>query len=494
MLLAPAILVQMIVVGLNLLVDPLWTLPVVASRPFAYCVNDERVNKVNRMVHGRAKWDGVLVGNSRASFIDPTFFQTARVMNLAVNGMRVSEYIDYLKIFVRYNGVPRVAFIAFDFISQPGGGDPEAIAAASKKALEIELESIAPLYRLEKTLDWSTAMYAARVILECDRPDYRHATHRYDGAERIRRQTYDAAHDAAVLDQAESFVRSTMLDTVFHPDQHFRERIRSLKAIMPGTQIVPVVLPITTRLFVNKMSAGRLEDYLSWLDELVAEFGEVRYFAGFNSFTEDLHNFYDGHHVYSDLTREIVDIVEGGKPPHADGFGRVLTGDNLAAFKASLREEVCGTVRPRIETPDFVRGCPDAKPLEGLKQEIYALSPAAKNWTVATKSTRASVDEAGVTIDSDPGLSTYQLMSPVIKVQPGRTYKVEASISVAAGGMSLGALDYEAGRWIALIPVEVAQSWTFIAPHSQVQLVLALRNQSPVLSRATVSKLRLLGD
>jgi hypothetical protein len=488
----PAIIAELAVVALNIYVDPLWTIPIV-QRPLAYCVRNERVNKVNLIVRSTHKWDAVVLGNSRAAFFDPHFFKNADVFNLAVSGMRNSEYIDYLKIFMRHVGKPKIAYVAFDFISRSRGVDITANENASRVAREIETASTRPLYALETTLDWATAFYSLDVLANCNASNYGRPLYWYGGAEFINRQTYDIQHDQMIDNQAEDLVHSSMLDTTFRADTLLPAQIEALNNILPGSEIIAFIPPITERLFLAEMAAGRFDDYLDWLGTLVNKFGAVRYFAGINAFTEDIANFYDGHHVYSDLTSQIVDILEGRAPPRPDGFGRLITVKDFPAFAKSLRDDVCRLVRPRFETPSFVRGCPAVQPLRFPQTEIYAFNPFSDNWTVALKTTSVRRQNGALVINSAPGMSEYQIMSPAIPVHLGMIYQVEADVSVSTGRLSLGVLDVENDRWIALRAVDVSQSWMFRATSSKVQLILALNNETPAATIAAARKMRLLG-
>jgi hypothetical protein len=395
-------------------------------------------------------------------------------------------------MFVRHVGEPEVVYVAFDFIADSGGADNAANSEASRGAAEIESETSRPLYPEETALDWTTASYSFEVLSVCNSAEYERPIYRYGGAEQVRRQTYDIQHDQMIADQAEGFVQSVMLDATYRPDILLRQQIGALKRLVPHSKIVAFVPPITSRLFLAEMAAGRMDDYLKWLNILVSEFGSVRFFAGLNSFTEDIRNFYDGHHVYSDLTRQEVDILEGRTPPHPDGFGQVIDSEGLPPLEQSLRDDVCNKVEPRPETPDHVRGCLRVTPRIKPEKEVYSIDPASNNWRAALDTTKITRDGTHLLLKAAPGISEYQILSPVVSVSKGATYEIDADIHATRGRMSLGVLDFEANRWVALWPIDVEQTWAFKAPSSKIQIILALNNQSPIPTEAIVNKIRLL--
>src|SRR6266403_168341 len=75
----------------NAYVDPYWLMPTLGERSsIRYCVDDERQNKVNKMIYGGANADSVLIGSSRSAFFDTLYFHP-KAFNLAVNGLSTIE-------------------------------------------------------------------------------------------------------------------------------------------------------------------------------------------------------------------------------------------------------------------------------------------------------------------------------------------------------------------------------------------------------------------
>ena len=111
----PAVILCVAALLVNAYVDPLWVLPKIGGRPLHYCVKDERLNKINRAVHGRLDTESVLVGSSRSAFMDTTAFESERVFNMAVNGVQPVEYGPMVEVYSRFVGKPKTVFVGVDF-------------------------------------------------------------------------------------------------------------------------------------------------------------------------------------------------------------------------------------------------------------------------------------------------------------------------------------------------------------------------------------------
>jgi hypothetical protein len=479
----------------NAYVDPLWVVPQLGDRPFLYCVRDERQNRVNRIVHGRVNADGVLLGSSRAAFLNPVLFRDHRVFNLAVNGMQLREFNAYGHIFAAHLGPPKKVYAAFDFwgyVDQDGsGGDGTA-----QKARAIEVEAADRWYPFKQILDWEVARYSWQIVRRCTSASYQAHTFHYDGTRHAAPVKYDLWHEQSLLDQIDFFVDTLFSNAKFKADAGFRQKLTDLKRTFPSSEIVPFVLPITADLFLAEMAQGRLNDYFAWLEALIEEFGSVHYFAGLNALTHNTRNFYDAHHLRSEFTKPIVDILEGREFFRPDGFGQRLTTETFPRFRQALSEQVCREMPASSAERIQVSGCPPAVGVPSVREDaIFALSAAPPNWRFSMKKKMPSVETRGaaLTLASQSGTTEYQIETDVIPVEPGQTYVIDFDIEAQTGQWSVGALDPETERWITLKPIgKSTDRRIFKAPVAQLQLVVALANQAPLASRAEIRRLRLL--
>ena len=315
-LLGPTVLGMVAAFSLNAYIDPYWVVPIFGERAgIRYCVDDERQNKINKMIYGGARAESVLIGSSRSAFFDTRYFQ-ARVFNLAVNGLRPVEYPEYLRILSQHVGALKDIFLGLDFFGYlVEVNDVVWVDHAKEK----EKFALSGGYRLNLLFDLGSLEKSIKTLTECSSVSYATVpAHRYDGVRLVGRSPQN---QDLLKSQFKFFA-----DLYKAPaDGQFREYMRRIKRAVPGSRIHVYIPPISAELFRTIIESGKADDYRQWLAILVEEFGSVVQFSGLNSFTTNPENFYDTHHVYPERTEKIIGILEGRLPPDKDGFGRLIT-------------------------------------------------------------------------------------------------------------------------------------------------------------------------
>lgn len=319
--LLPALTMGIAAVVANAYIDPLWIMPKVGTRAgLHYCVQDERTNKLNRAIYGHLDAQGVLLGSSRSAFFDTRAFREP-VFNMSVNGVMPIEFPELLAVFKQHVGTPRTVYVGVDFygyLKEPGG---EVFLPRLKAREE---DSLRLFYRAKSLIDWSIFEYSIKTVTNCSSPDMKEPTYNYDGIRHVPRRPRDRD-----LTDDQMKVFSDQIYGKKPADPDYRGHLLALKAVSPDSKFVAYIPPITPELFKAIENTGHLHDYIDWLHVVVDVFGSVIQFSGKNAFTEDAANFYDLHHVYEDRTIPIVRIIDGQDAPSTDGFGRVLTRDNI---------------------------------------------------------------------------------------------------------------------------------------------------------------------
>jgi hypothetical protein len=316
-MLGPLSLAMATAFAFNAYVDPYWIMPAVGERSgIRYCVDDERQNKINKMIYGGTNADSVLIGSSRSAFFDTRYFR-AKVFNLAVNGLSTIEFSEYLRMFSQHVGTPKDIYLGFDFF---GYLQEENVIIWVERAREKERISTKVGYRLNLLFDLGSFKKSLSTLTECSAPSHdKVPSHRYDGVRLVGR----APRNPNVLKEQLKFFAELYKKPV---DPNFVDHIKQLKQVTAHSRLHAYVPPISAELFETLVAAGRAEDYKQWLAILVAEFGSVIQFSGINYFTTDPENFYDVHHTYPDRTERMIAILEGRRAADEDGFGKTITG------------------------------------------------------------------------------------------------------------------------------------------------------------------------
>lgn len=331
------------VIAFNAWMDPLWLFDHQHAFNRRQTGFDERQQKINRLLFGAPRFDALLLGSSRATYIDQHDFPGYEVFNLAASGMRPHEYGGYIDVAERTSGKPTsTVFLAIDFFAtnrnyRGGEQSPETYFASARE----------PLYRLKNLVsadlfEKSLANFRARQA-ECDCYDRANVKHMAmpAGEQKVR----NLHHDLDVF-------REHVYGSGYSYDEGLKEVWHQLRTRYPNTRFVVFTTPTAEPLFRLMVQTGHLADYERWLTDAVEEFGQVRDFMGISSITSNLDNYQDGGHFTPAVGRIIAGKVVGEAPLPED-FGTVVTRDNIAHHLAKIRRALSAessatraTVRP----------------------------------------------------------------------------------------------------------------------------------------------------
>jgi len=272
------------VAGANVLVDPLWFFPHEHALNRVQTGFDERAQKTNWLRARPGRFDAVLFGSSRVTYVDQHDFAPYRMLNYAVNAMWPQEYRPYLDHFARLNGPPEVVVLGVDFHSsrhlRPGGPrDPAAYLGRTGDPRYL-VSSLLSLELLDRSV--RVAARSAGLLGPAEGFD------RYDrhNVRRPREVIGDGYRAREILADLELF--RDHLYAGYRYNEDLPALWRSLRAAYPNTRFVVFTTPAAEPMFAQLVKEGRLEDYGRWLADLTAAFGEVWDFMGLNSVTTDL--------------------------------------------------------------------------------------------------------------------------------------------------------------------------------------------------------------
>ena len=114
---------------------------------------------------------------------------------------------------------------------------------------------------------------------------------------------------------------------VYNPD--YKNILLHLKEKNPDTQFIIFTTPISTPLFQALVEEGRLPDYEQWLIDVIDVFGGVYNFMYPSSLTNDITNYFDGHHFYPEMGTMIAHRIDGTRQEVPDDFGQYVTKENI---------------------------------------------------------------------------------------------------------------------------------------------------------------------
>lgn len=310
----------------NYYIDPLWTFGHQHSYNDVQIVIDERRQKTAELHFQPFTYDSLLIGSSRSTYINPHELTGMNAYNFSVSNLSIREYrsmIDFAKR--QHGGELENILLGVDFFKS------STKESSVPRSLEGNIETVtAPLYRFKNLLSYDVFEYSLENL--------KMSKENVITKDRIYNRSNVA--NAVVLDK-ETVKKATVekierFRTVFYGGNYvyypeYKAVMKDLKAANPKTNFIIYTTPISTPLFQTMVEEGQLDDYERWLTDLVDVFGGVYNFMYPNSITNDLSNYFDGHHFYPPVGTMIAHQISGNSVDVPEDFGVYVTKDNLEA-------------------------------------------------------------------------------------------------------------------------------------------------------------------
>ncbi|SER70368.1 hypothetical protein SAMN04487944_108111 [Gracilibacillus ureilyticus] len=307
--------------GFNYWIDPLWTFSHSHENNDVQFVIDERQQKVNQLYYGKSDYDTLLIGSSRTTYIPAEEFTGMDVYNFAASDLSFLEYeamIDFAKE-QKGSEFERI-IIGVDFFksSLKESTDPVSLEPYTEKVKE-------PFYRWKNLLSLD--------VLEYARKNYRLSQNDQivDLRNYNRENTAFAKHFELGTIEEETKAKIYKFRQQFYGENYqynkeMKSVLQHLKEENPDTEFVIFTTPISAPLYRAMIEEGNEAGYERWLDDLVDVFGGVHHFMYPNSVTEDLSNYFDGHHFYPEVGKLIAKRISEENPAEVpEDFGIYLT-------------------------------------------------------------------------------------------------------------------------------------------------------------------------
>jgi hypothetical protein len=318
------------VAAITYLVDPMWCFThsnLLNSRQLPF---DERQQKSDYLVARPSVYNALMLGSSRVTVIDQRDIKGFTAFNGSVNAMMPDEYANYADFAKRHNrGEFRLIILGADFF----GSNANFKGYGQKTPDYYFRNAESRWYRFRTLFTWDALYYSYRNVRQLFSP----TTHHH----------YDRNNIKMVMPISPKFREMCIAKDLAEFDRYLygktyryhdiKPQLTKLREQNASSRFVVFTTPDSKPLWDYLVHAGRLEDYLLWLGDLVDVFGEVYDFMGENKLTSNLENYQDAHHLTPHAAGKLVERILDNSPENRLGAGTLLTRDNYQAYAEKVR-------------------------------------------------------------------------------------------------------------------------------------------------------------
>ena len=316
----------------NYFMDPFWCFEHSHRYNSLQKGTNERQQKSNYIYFTTKKYDTLLLGSSRTTYMDRHAFENMNVYNFAAPGMRPQEYITYIDFTIQKCQQPiKTIILGADFFGYLNYG-----LFMFDNAPDIVTMTQTPYYRWKMLLSFDVTNNSIKNI----RDYYHHKSidryNRDNVKSSFPRPTDFTGFDARIQDDALRYAQSEYSS---QPNPNFLALLKEIKTKYQTKKFIIYTTPVSRPLFLQLIKTGHYKDYENWLRDLVNIYGEVHHFMYINSVaTDDRKYFADCNHAYTDTYTLIAhEITATNDPSIPEDFGMLLTKENIEEKLKELR-------------------------------------------------------------------------------------------------------------------------------------------------------------
>lgn len=323
------------VAGFNYWIDPLWHYGHAHEYNDVQVVTDEREQKTANQLYVQKTADTLLIGSSRSTYIHTTAFTDWDVYNYSVANLSMREYLTMIDFAFEQNPNYDRIVLGVDFFksSTQEAQAPHSIVNHVTRVTQ-------PFYRSKNLLSFD--------LLETSFENFQLS--RTDSITEDRLYNREGNAFAERLSEEETFSETKSkiekFESTFYGEKYeyfprYKEIMTMVSEKHPEAEKVVYTTPISSELFKSLASTGLYDDYETWLRDLVEVYGGVWNFMYPNTVTNDITNYFDGHHFYPEVGDLIAERVEQGEDAAVpEDFGTYVTSENIDAHLVEVQKLV----------------------------------------------------------------------------------------------------------------------------------------------------------
>ena len=295
---------------------------------------NERQQKANYIYFTSNKYDTLLIGSSRTTYMNRHAFKGMNVFNFSATGMRPQEYQTYINFVIQDAHQPIANIIlAVDFFGYLNYG-----AFMYDNAPGIVQATKSPYYRWKLLFTYNALNNSFRNMRDYLNPQKHSDRYNRDNVKsRFKIQAIGSKELQLLTVQKDALVYSRA-EYSSQPNKQYSNIMNNIKEAYKKKKFIIYTTPVTNILFKTMIQTGHYRDYEDWLRKLVTVYGTVHHFMYMNSIGNNYSdNFADCNHAYPETNAIVArKIITQNKSDPKD-FGIILTSENIEIKLQELR-------------------------------------------------------------------------------------------------------------------------------------------------------------
>lgn len=319
------------IASFNYYVDPLWNFNHQNDHNVHQISFDERQLKVNYLAHNKGKYDTLLVGTSRTTYINQNDLTGMNAYNFSASSLDISEYGPYISYASQQNAEDFKTIVLEVYPFQyPGSKEfPDASVFIANNE--------APFYKIKSLFSFDTFKKSSNNYTQADKktpPGFRiYNRENVVSVERISEEELNANIQKGLSKEK---TISTDIKSV-----GYTEALQKIKADNPNSQFIvyspPYYYERTVKIFNS--DAG-LAYYRDWLEDCIEVFGGIVDFTTFNDISMEKDHYFDTHHFYPETGTKIANDIASFNKNDTLKYGTYVNEKNLEQFMQQFEQQM----------------------------------------------------------------------------------------------------------------------------------------------------------
>ena len=324
------------VVGTNFLIDPMWHYAHAHELNDVQKVINEREQKTAELKYEDSAYNTILIGSSRSTYISPKSFSKWKVYNYSVANLSMREYQSMMLYAKKANDAPVERYVlGVDFFKS---SEKEASIAQSIANYEAKVDS--SFYRTKNLfsldlLDYSIDNIRLSYNNEISEDRLYNRNNMAFAKKLSEKETQNSTSQKIIRFKKEFY------GTNYTYYSRYKEIMQKVMLTSPSSEKIVYTTPISTELFKALVETDLLDEYELWLRDLVEVFGGVWNFMYPNSITNNIMNYFDGHHFYPEVGDQIAKRISSPNDQSIpNDFGVYVTKENIDEHIEYIKNQI----------------------------------------------------------------------------------------------------------------------------------------------------------